>query len=205
MAYCGWGTPGELLGRYHDEEWGTPLFDDVGQFEYLSLEVMQCGLNFGLVLRKREILRACFAGFDYDRVATFGEDDVARIMRVDGMIRSRKKIEAVIGNAAAFRRVREEFGSFSDYLWKFTKRKTILYQGHEKGLIPASNRLSEKVAADLKARGFRFTGAIVIYSHMQACGMINDHDEDCPRRKALIERYPTVVKRRLGEKGTRQY
>lgn len=204
MSYCGWFSDDELQRTYH-EEWGTPLHEDRGQFEYLSLEVMQCGLSFGLVLKRRPVLRQCFNGFDFDRVAGYGDEDVERIMGTDGMIRSERKIRAIIGNAAAFRRVREEFGTFSDYLWGFSDGRTILYKGHENGLIPASNALSAKVSRDLKQRGFAYVGPVVIYSHLQACGIINDHDADCPRRQYLIEHYPTVEKRRYGEKGLRQF
>lgn len=204
MPYCGWFSTNELQRAYH-EEWGTPLYDDKMQFEYLSLEVMQCGLSFGLVLRKREILRECFEDFDFDRVAAYDEGDVERIMATEGMIRSRRKILAVISNAAAFQRVREENGTFSDYLWGFTDRRTVLYEGHEGGLIPASNALSERVSKGLKRRGFKFVGPVVMYSHLQACGIINDHDADCPRRAWLIERYPTVERPREGEKGLHQF
>lgn len=204
MSYCRWFAEGPLERAYH-EEWGTPLYDDRMQFEYLSLEVMQCGLSFGLVLRKRRILRSCFDDFDFDRVASYGEADVARIMATEGMIRSERKIRAVIRNAGAFRRVRAESGTFSDYLWGFTGHRTILYEGHETGRIPASNALSRKISDDLKRRGFSFLGPVVVYSHLQACGIINDHDADCPRRRYLIDRYPTQVRRRYGEKDVRQY
>lgn len=204
MSYCGWFSPNELQREYH-EEWGTPLHDDQMQFEYTSLEVMQCGLNFGLVLRKRGILRECFDSFDFDAVAEFGEQDVDRIMNTEGMIHAERKIRAIINNAQAFQRVREEFGTFSDYLWGFSDNKTILYRGHETGLIPASNAFSEKISRDLKKRGFKFLGPVVVYSHLQACGIINDHDADCPRRQYLIENYPTVEKRRYGEKGVKQF
>lgn len=204
MSYCGWFSPNGLQREYH-EEWGTPLHDDKMQFEYLSMEVMQCGLNFGLVLRKRGILRQCFDDFDFDKVAAYGEDDVARIMGTDGMIKAERKIRAIISNAKAFQKIREDHGTFSDYLWSYTDNKTILYKGHETGLIPASNALSERISKDLKARGFKFLGPVVIYSHLQACGIINDHDADCPRRKYLIEHYPTTRKRRYGEKGLQQF
>lgn len=204
MSYCNWFSTDELARTYH-EEWGTPLHDDRGQFEYLSLEVMQCGLSFGMVLKRRQVLRGCFDDFDFDRVAAYGESDVERIMGTEGMIRSPRKIRAIIGNAVAFKQVRGEFGTFSDYIWGFSDNKTILYKGHETGLIPASNSLSDKVSRDLKARGFTFVGPVVIYSHLQACGIINDHDADCPKRQYLIDHYPTVEKRRYGEKGLRQF
>ena len=126
MSYCDWDTTDELCLRYHDEEWGVPLHDDRGQFEFLSLEVMQCGLNWTMMLHKREVFRACFAGFDYDAVAAFGPDDVERILETPGMIRSRRKVEAIVGNARCFQHVRAEFGSFDAYLWGFSDGKTIL-------------------------------------------------------------------------------
>lgn len=204
MSYCGWFSANDLQRQYH-EEWGTPLHDDQMQFEYISLEVMQCGLSFGLILRRREALRQCFANFDYDQVARFGDPDVDAIMHTDGMIKAERKIRAIISNAQAFQRVRTEFGTFSDYLWGFTDGKTVLYKGHEAGLIPASNALSERVSKDLKKRGFKFVGPVVIYSHLQACGIINDHDAECPRRAELIAKYPTVVMEPDGEKGVVEY
>ncbi|MCF2621180.1 DNA-3-methyladenine glycosylase I [Collinsella tanakaei] len=129
MSYCDWDTVDELCLRYHDEEWGVPLHDDRGQFEFLSLEVIQCGLNWTMMLLKREVFRTCFAGFDFDTVAAFGSEDVERILATPGMIRSRRKIEAIINNACCFQRVRAEFGSFDAYLWGFSDGKTILYNG----------------------------------------------------------------------------
>jgi DNA-3-methyladenine glycosylase I len=204
MSYCDWFSENALQRAYH-EEWGTPLHDDCGQFEYLSMEVMQCGLSFGLVLRRRPVLRACFDDFDYDKVATYTDTDIKRIMNTDGMIKAERKIRAIIGNARAFQQVRAEFGTFTDYLWGFTGNQTVLYRGHEIGYIPASNRLSENISKDLKKRGFSFVGPVVIYSHLQACGIINDHAADCPRRQLLIDAYPTVEKRRYGEKGLHQF
>lgn len=204
MAYCDWFMTGELQKKYH-EEWGIPLHDDKLQFEYISMEVMQCGLSFITVLKKREILRKCFYNFDFDKVALYDEDDVKRIMNTNGMIKAERKIRAIISNAAAFQKIRDEFGSFSAYLWSFSDNKTILYTGHENGFIPASNALSEKISKDLKKRGFKFTGPVVIYSHLQACGIINDHAAGCPMRKYIIDNYPTVTKRRYGEKGAAQF
>ena len=192
MGYCIWDVATEQMIRYHDEEWGVPLHEDRGQFEFLSMEVMQCGISFGLVMRKREILRRCFADFDYDKVAAFGPADVERIMGTEGMIRNRRKIEAVISNAAAFRKIREEFGSFSAYLWGFSGNRAILYEGHADGWIPAANGLSKRVSADLKGRGFKFTGPVVVYSHLQACGIINDHDKSCSCYKKLTALYPVL-------------
>ena len=201
MSYCDWDTTDELCLRYHDEEWGVPLHDDRGQFEFLSLEVMQCGLNWTMMLHKREVFRACFAGFDFDAVAAFGPEDVERILEAPGMIRSRRKVEAIINNARCFQRVREEFGSFDAYLWGFSDGKTILYNKHEDGWIPVSNGLSARIAADLRRRGFKYLGPTTVYSHLQACGIINDHGRDCPRHAVVNALSPTAEKRRHLEKG----
>ena len=182
--------------RYHDEEWGVPLHDDRKQFEFLMLEVMQCGLNWNMMLQKREIFRQCFDGFDYDKVAAYGEKEIETILNTQGMIRSKRKIEAVIHNARCFQKVREEFGTFSDYLWSFTHGKTILYMGHQKGILPAKNGLSEKISQDLKKRDFRYLGPVTVYSHLSACGIINDHMEHCFRYSEIISQYPIMRKRR---------
>lgn len=199
MSYCNWDTASGVTRRYHDEEWGVPVHDDIKQFEFLMMEVMQCGLSWDIVMKKREIFRQCFAHFDYDKVATFTEDDVACIMQIPGMIRSPRKIRAVIQNARAFQKIREEFGSFSAYLWHYSDNKTILYHKHADGYIPVSNGLSTKISKDLKKRGFSYLGPVVIYSHLQASGIINDHDKNCPRYHELISKYPTVEKRRYLE------
>ncbi len=200
MAYCNWDTTSELNKRYHDTEWGVPLHDDRGQFEFLMMEVMQCGLSWDLMIRKREIFRACFDGFDYDKIAAYGEADIARIMETEGMIRSRRKIEAVIRNARCFQKIRDEFGTFSEYLWAYSGGKTILYNRHRDGYIPVSNGLSERISKDLKKRGFSFLGPVTVYSHLQACGIICDHGSDCPCYRRIVENYPTVTKRRYLEK-----
>ncbi|MCH5154308.1 MAG: DNA-3-methyladenine glycosylase I [Clostridiales bacterium] len=191
MYRCPWCLMNELETKYHDEEWGVPVHDDIKQFEYLMLEVMQCGLSWDIVLKRREVFRACFDGFDYDKISSYTERDIERIMNTEGMIRSRKKIEAIIHNARVFREIRGEFGSFSEYLWGYTGGKTLLYSGHENGNIPASNELSAKISADLKRRGMKFLGSITIYAHLQASGVINDHIKECHRYKSLIEKYPT--------------
>ena len=160
MERCPWCLCNEKMTRYHDEEWGIPLHDDYRQFEFLMMEVMQCGLNWNMMIQKREIFRQCFDGFDYDKVAAYGDGDVERILAAEGMIRSRRKVEAVIHNARRFREIREEYGSFSRYIWSFSKGKTILYAGHQKGRIPASNKLSDEVSRDLKKRGFKYMGSI---------------------------------------------
>lgn len=196
MGYCGWADTDPLDKVYHDTEWGIPVHDDRHMFEHLTLECMQCGLSWALMLKKREIFRKCFDNFDYDRIADYNEADVERILNTEGMIRSPRKVNAIINNARCYQKVREEFGTFCDYIWSYSDGKTILYQGHDAGRIPVSNGLSSRISKDLKKRGFKYVGPVTIYSHLQACGIINDHDKDCPCRKKILDGYPTVVRRR---------
>lgn len=196
MERCEWCLCNEKMTKYHDEEWGIPLYDDKKQFEFLRMEVMQCGLNWNMMIQKREVFRSCFDGFDYEKVMKYDESDVAQIMATEGMIRSPRKIRAVIHNAECFMKIREEFGSFCDYLWSYSSGKTILYAGHHKGILPAKNGLSDRISKDLKKRGFKYMGSITVYSHLQACGIINDHIETCFRYRYIIENYPVVRKRR---------
>ena len=191
MKRCPWCLINEPMIQYHDQEWGIPLHDDQKQFEFLMMEVMQCGLNWNMMIRKREIFRQCFAGF--------AEADIERIMNTEGMIKSRRKIEAVIHNARCFLKIQDEFGSFSRYLWDYSKGKTILYAGHQKGNIPARNGLSDLISKDLKKRGFKYLGSVTVYSHLQACGMINDHEGSCDCYQKLIAQYPVIRKRRYLE------
>ena len=199
MERCPWCLGNEKMIRYHDEEWGVPVHDDQKQFEFLMMEVMQCGLNWNMMIQKREIFRACFDNFDFDKVSAYGEADIERIMGTEGMIRSRRKIEAVIHNARCFQKIRAEFGSFSKYIWGFTKGKTYLYMGHQKGNVPARNGLSDRISADLKKRGLKYMGSVTVYSHLQACGIINDHWEGCFRYRELISGTDVVRKRREQE------
>ena len=198
MGYCTWAGMNELNKVYHDTEWGIPVHEDRKMFEHLILECMQCGLSWDLMLKKRDVFRKCFDDFDFDRIAEYDDSDIDRIMNTEDMIHSPRKITAVINNARCFRRVREEFGTFCDYLWAYSDGKTILYTGHNKDIakIPVSNGLSRRISKDLKKRGFKYVGEITIYSHLQACGIINDHDEDCVCYKRINEQYPTVNKRR---------
>ncbi len=205
MPYCNWDAGSEILIRYHDTEWGEPLHDDRKQFEFLMMEAMQCGLNWRMMMEKREIFRSCFDGFDYEKVALYDEGDIGRIMATDGMIKSPRKIAAIINNARCFQKMREEFGSFDAYLWKYSGGKTILYDRHARGMIPSSNGLSDKIAKELKKRGFKFLGSITVYSHLQACGIINDHDKNCPCYKRINENHETVKKRCDHERDVRDY
>lgn len=192
MNRCPWCLGTEKMIRYHDEEWGAPVHDDRKQFEFLMLEAMQCGLSWNLMIEKREIFRACFSDFDYDDIAAFNEEDVQRILEYPGMIRSPRKIRAIINNARCFQQVRREFGSFDGWLWGFAQGKTILYDGHENGNLPAANGLSDKVARELKRRGFKYLGSVTVYAHLQACGIINDHLKSCFRYNEIIKNHPII-------------
>ena len=176
---CSWCQDGGKLEAYHDTEWGIPCHDDKLLFEYLMLEAMSCGLSWNLMLQKREIFHACFADFDYKKVAEFTETDIDRAMTYPGMIRSRRKIEAIISNAKCFMQIQQEFGSFDKYLWDYSDGKTYIYQRHFDGEWLTKNDLSDKIAADLKKRGFKFLGSTLIYSYLQSVGIINDHAPEC--------------------------
>lgn len=178
MNRCEWATTDPLLQKYHDEEWGIPVHDDREHYMYMLMESMSCGLSWLLMLKKREVFRACFANFNYEKVARFTSNDVERIMNTANMIRSRRKIEGMIANARAFIKVREEFGTFDNYIWRFSKGETKVYSSH-KNETCVSNALSDKVSSDLRKRGFKYIGTVITYSHLQAIGMIDDHQENC--------------------------
>ena len=199
MAYCTDWCQTQTDRNYHDREWGRPLRNDRKQFEFLMLEVMQCGLSWRIVLNKREIFRRCFDGFDFTRIAAYTPADITRILRTPGMLRSPRKIKAVIQNAQAFMAVRKKHGTFSRFLWAYSGGKTIVYAGHARGYVPPANALSVQISRDLKALGFTFLGPVTVYSHLQACGMINDHSADCPCFGQINRRYPTVKKPRADE------
>ena len=195
MGHCDWANVNEITKIYHDNEWGVPVHDDRQMFEHLSLECLQCGLSWGLIMKKREVIRKCFENFDYDKISKFNEKDVQRILNTEGMLRSVNKINAIINNAKCYKKIREEFGSFCDYLWAYSDGKTIIYDGHKDGKIPVSNGLSKTISKDLKKRGFKYIGEITIYSHLQACGIINDHAKDCPVFDRINKNYPTIKKK----------
>lgn len=201
MGYCGWARINEMNKVYHDGEWGIPVHDDKKMFEHLVLECMQCGLSWDLMLKKRDIFRKCFDNFDYEQIARYNATDVMRILNTDGMIKSPRKVNAVINNAKCFIKVREEFGSFCDYIWSYSDGKVILYEGHNNtnGKIPVSNGLSEKISNNLKKRGFKYVGKVTIYSHLQACGIVNDHDKTCPCYRKINTSFSTVSLKRDAE------
>lgn len=152
MERCSWCLDGGIVQKYHDEEWGIPLHDDKKHFEYISMEVMQCGLNWTMMLKKRDIFRKCFDDFDFHQIAKYSEQDIIRIMNEEGMIRSRRKIEAIIGNAKAFLKIIEEYGSFDDYIWSYSNYESLIYVKHHNGQGEASNVLSDQISKDLKKK-----------------------------------------------------
>ncbi len=181
---CAW-IGDALMRRYHDGEWGVPVYQDRKQFEFLVLESAQAGLSWATVLRKRENYRKAFAGFDPKKIVRFGPADVRRLMKDAGIIRNRLKIEAAINNARRFLEVQKEFGSFSNYIWNFTGGKTKVNSWKTLKQLPAFTPESDVLSKDLKKRGFKFLGSIVLYSHMQAVGMVNDHMVSCYRYREL--------------------
>ena len=199
MGYCNSWCKTKDDEIYHDSEWGRPVHNDRKQFEFLMLEVMQCGLSWQLMLKKRKIFHQCFDRFDFTKIANYTQKDIRRVLSAPGMIRSERKVKAVIQNAKAFLKVRKEFGTFSTFLWNYSGGKTILYKGHAAGRVPVSNGLSARLSQDLKKRGFTFLGPVTVYSHLQACGIINDHSADCPCFEQINSTHPTVIKLRDGE------
>ena len=173
------------MTAYHDTEWGVPLHDDRRLFEFLVLEGAQAGLSWSTILNRREGYRTAFAGFDAAKVARFGARDEARLLRDERIIRNRAKIRATIGNARAFLAVKEEFTSFTEYIWGFQSGLVRQNRWQRLSQLPASTPMSEKISADLRARGFRFVGPTIVYAHMQATGMVNDHLVDCFRHAAV--------------------
>ena len=176
---CRWCKGDTMMEKYHNEEWGIACHNDQQLYEYLMLEAMSGGLSWKLMLMKREIFRTCFANFDYMKVAQFTHIDVERIMQYPGIIKSKRKIEAMISNAQAFIKISNEFETFDKYIWSFTKGKTIIYNNRPNGMMQTQSELSDIIAKDLKKRGFKFLGSVLVYSFIQAIGMVNDHDTTC--------------------------
>ena len=187
---CDWHTDNELYLKYHDEEWGTPVYSDLIHFEFLVLESAQAGLSWLTVLKKRENYRKAYDGFDPEKVASYGEKKKAALLADPGIIRNRLKIESSISNAKHFLEIQKEKGSFSDYIWSFSNGKTITGKWKNVGEIPARTELSDRIAADLKKRGFKFLGSTIMYAHLQATGIVNDHITSCFRYKELIQNLP---------------
>jgi DNA-3-methyladenine glycosylase I len=181
---CEWAGTDPLMVAYHDDEWGVPTHDDAALFELLTLEGAQAGLSWRTILNKRDGYRAAFAGFDVDRVARFTEDDVARLMDDASIVRNRGKIESTVDNAQAIQSVREEFGSFDAYVWRFVDGTPIVGDYENLAQLPSVTDESIALSKDLKRRGFRFVGPTTVYAFMQAAGLVDDHVRTCFRRTA---------------------
>jgi DNA-3-methyladenine glycosylase I len=180
-----WGGDDELMIAYHDQEWGVPLHDDTKIFEFLVLEGMQAGLSWRMILDKRESFRRAFQGFEPRLVARYAEKDIRRLLADSGIIRNRQKILAAVNNAGRFLEVQEEFGTFDRYMWRFVDGKPVRNRFQSLSDLPARTPLSDLISKDLKGRGFLFVGPTVVYAHMQATGMVNDHLVQCFRYREV--------------------
>ena len=190
---CQWSTGGnELYIDYHDHEWGVPQHDDRLLFEFLILEGAQAGLSWSTILNKREGYRKAFSGFDPVRVARYDKAKIARLLQDPGIVRNRLKVESAVINARAFLAVQEEFDSFDTYIWQFTNGTIIQNSWKAMKQVPASTKESDAMSKDLKSRGFKFVGSTIMYAHMQATGMVNDHTVNCFRWKQLGGRGKTT-------------
>ena len=176
---CGWCEKDDLYKKYHDEEWGKPVDDDETIFEFLVLESFQAGLSWYTILKKRESFAEAFDQFDYKKIANYSEDKVEELMNNAGIIRNRLKILATINNARRFQEVQKEFGTFSKYIWNFVEGEPIVNHPETLSDVPPTTEISDALAKDLKQRGFKFLGSTVMYAHMQATGLVNDHLVDC--------------------------
>jgi DNA-3-methyladenine glycosylase I len=187
ITRCKWAEGVSLdYIRYHDEEWGVPVYDDRTQFEFLVLEGAQAGLSWSTILNKRDGYRKAFADFDPEKVARFTPKRVERLLQDPGIVRNRLKVQSAVTNAKAFLDVQKEFGSFSDYIWGFVGGKPIRNAFAKDGDIPATSTESDALSKDLKKRGFKFVGSTIVYAHMQATGMVNDHVTSCFRYKPCV-------------------
>lgn len=172
--------------RYHDEEWGVPVHDDQKHYEFLVLEGAQAGLSWATVIKKREGYRKAFANFDYKKVAQYNDAKIEELLQDPSIIRNRLKVKSAVTNAQHFLEVQKEFGSFDTYIWQFVNGKPLVNQWKTLGEIPASTKESDALSKDLKKRGFKFVGTTIMYAHMQACGLVNDHTTDCFRYKEVL-------------------
>jgi len=186
---CPWPGNDALMIRYHDKEWGTPLHDDRKLFEFLVLEGFQSGLSWLTVLRKRDNFRKAFDNFDFNKVAGYDERKIESLLKDSGIIRNRLKIQGAITNARAFIEIRKEFGTFNKYIWSFTGGKTIHHGFKSLKEIPAKTEMSDHISKDMKKSGFKFVGPTIVYSHLQATGVVNDHIKDCFRYKELEQAF----------------
>jgi len=182
---CSWPTDDPLMIKYHDKEWGVPLHNDKKLFEFLLLEGMQAGLSWRTVLYKRENFRKAFDSFDFNKIAKYNKRKINSLLKNEGIIRNKLKVESAVTNAKAFLQVRKEFGTFNKYIWGFVNGKPIQNKFRSLKQLPARTELSDLISKDLMKRGFKFVGSTIVYAHMQATGMVNDHVVECFRYKEL--------------------
>lgn len=180
LLRCPWAGTEQIYIDYHDKEWGIPLHDDQRLFEMLILEGMQAGLSWITILKKRENFRSAFDGFDAEKIAAYDSKKIEELMRNSGIIRNRRKITAAVSNAKAFLEIQKEFGSFDRFIWNYVNATPIVNHFKNMSEVPANTPLSDKISRDLKKRGFNFVGTTIIYSFMQAVGMVDDHLTTCP-------------------------
>lgn len=185
---CPWPSDIPIMIKYHDKEWGVPVHNDKKLFEFLLLEGFQAGLSWLTILNKRENFRKAFDNFDFNKIAKYDKRKINSLLKDEGIIRNKLKVESAVGNAKAFLQVRKEFGTFDKYIWGFTNGKQIHNKFKSLKELPARTELSDLISNDLKKRGFRFVGSTIIYAHMQATGMVNDHTISCYRYKELIKK-----------------
>lgn len=183
---CSWCLGDDLYESYHDTEWGTPVYDDQTLFEFLILETMQAGLSWITILKKRENYRKALDGFNIDKIITYNLKKQEELLLNPGIIRNKLKVQSIITNTRLFREIQLEYGSFSSFIWNYVDNKSIVNIITSNKQIPANTALSDKIAKDLKKRGFKFVGSTIIYAFMQATGMVNDHEESCFRKKELL-------------------
>lgn len=183
---CSWTMTDPLMIKYHDKEWGVPLHNDRKLFEFLLLEGFQAGLSWSTILKKRENFRNAFDNFDFNKVARYNKRKINSLMNDAGIIRNKLKIESSITNAISFIKVREEFGTFNKFIWGFVDGKPIINKHKSLQEIPASTKLSDLISKELKTRGFKFVGSTIVYAHMQATGMVNDHTTSCFRHDEIL-------------------
>ena len=184
---CEWSGTDELYVKYHDDEWGVPVHDDKVHFEFLILEGAQAGLSWITILRKREGYRKLFSDFDVTKVSRFTEKKIKKLLLNPAIVRNKLKVRSAVSNAKAFMEVQKEFGSFDKYIWQFVNNKPIVNKWKKMSDLPATSKESDALSKDLKKRGFKFVGSTIMYAHMQAIGMINDHTTDCFRYKDICK------------------
>lgn len=187
MKRCGWVGSDPVYIAYHDEEWGVPVHDDQKMFEFLTLESAQAGLSWITILKRREGYARVFHDFDVEKVAVMSEDDIQKALQDPGIIRNKLKVRAAVANAKVFLSIQKEFGSFCNYIWSFVGGKSLKNTWHSQTDVPATSSHSDELSVDLKRRGMTFVGSTIMYAHMQATGLVNDHTIDCFRYNEVNE------------------